>query len=156
VNIDKKQKQYLNDSLLLFYTGMTRDSGYILSDQKARIVNNNDSLKKLAFLAELGKEKLAVGTINDIGKLLHDNWELKKMLSTRISNQEIDDMYQLARDAGAIGGKITGAGSGGFMLLCVNDGKRDYVREAMKDYRELPFNLENDGSKIIFNCRRSV
>jgi len=155
VDLEKARKQNLNDSLLLFFTGMTRDSSAVLSDQKSRIVNNNLTLKKLALFAELGKKSLLEGTIHDIGKLLQDNWELKKMLSTRITNSEIDDMYKLARNAGAIGGKIAGAGSGGFMLLCVNDGKRDSVREAMKNYRELPFNLENDGSKIIFNCRRS-
>jgi len=155
VDLDSKRKQILNDSLLLFFTGMTRDSSTILSDQKSRIGNNNAILKRLALLAELGEKRLVGGTINDVGKLLHENWELKKMLSARITNQAIEDMYKLARDAGAVGGKIVGAGSGGFMLLCVNDGKRDNVREAMKEYRELPFNLENDGSKIIFNCRKS-
>jgi len=155
VDIEKKQRQNLNDSLLLFFTGITRDSSVVLSDQKSRISHNNVTLKKLTSLAEVGKVRLVDSAVNDIGKLLQDNWELKKMLSTRITNPEIDEMYKLARNAGAIGGKITGAGSGGFMLLCVNDGKRDNVREAMKSYRELHFNLENDGSKIIFNCQRS-
>ncbi|MDE2726408.1 MAG: GHMP kinase, partial [Gemmatimonadota bacterium] len=69
---------------------------------------------------------------------------------------EIDTMYRKARDAGATGGKVCGAGGGGFLLLCCPESSRSGVRDALSDYRELPFNLERDGTKVIFNMRRQV
>ncbi len=90
----------------------------------------------------------------EIGLLLKRNWELKKKLARKISNDEIDKMYQKAMKGGASGAKISGAGGGGFMLVYCERNHQNSVREAMKEYREMPFLLENDGSKVIFNYRR--
>ena len=85
---------------------------------------------------------------------MHEGWEFKKQLTRKISNNLIDEMYMKARKAGAIGGKISGAGGGGFLLIYVPREKQNYVREALKGYKELPFMFEPDGSKIIFNIKR--
>jgi len=90
-----------------------------------------------------------------LGDLMHQSWELKKRLAGKISNSHINDMYEAARGAGAIGGKVAGAGGGGFLLLYVPYERQSKVRNALKDLQELPFRLESDGTKIIFNYRRS-
>ena len=90
-----------------------------------------------------------------IGKLLHESWLLKKQLASQISNDTIDGIYLAARKAGAIGGKITGAGGGGFLLLYCPYDKRETVRTALYPLQELPIQLENSGSKIIFNYDRN-
>ena len=147
-------KQRLEDSLLLFYTGITRSADSVLVDQNSHIEDNADVLKEMASLAIEGKKKLESGDISEIGLLIDQNWGLKRLLSDKISNPEIDKMYKTAKEAGAIGGKVTGAGAGGFMLLFAENGKKDSVRKALKDYRELPFRFDTDGTKIIFDGRR--
>lgn len=89
-----------------------------------------------------------------MGQLLDQGWQYKKGLASGISNDQIDQMYQQALDAGALGGKISGAGGGGFLLLYVPREKQNAVRKVLNLYQELPFFLEQDGSKIIFNTRR--
>lgn len=144
----------LNESLLLFFTGITRKSSSILKEQKTNIHQSISSLRELKRMAYLAREELENGNLNIIGEMLHESWNLKKELASSISNGHIDEIYQAARRAGAIGGKITGAGGGGFMLLFCPHEKQDAVREAMSDLQELPFALEWDGSKVIFNYRR--
>jgi D-glycero-alpha-D-manno-heptose-7-phosphate kinase len=87
---------------------------------------------------------------------MHQSWELKKRLAGTISTGHINDMYEAARSAGAIGGKIAGAGGGGFLLLYVPYERQARVRSILNNLQELPFRLEPDGTKIIFNYRRSL
>jgi len=84
---------------------------------------------------------------------LDRSWKLKKQLASKISNSKIDEIYEAARKAGAIGGKIAGSGGGGFLLLYCPKERQDEVRKALKGLRELPFRFEQDGSKVIFNYR---
>lgn len=93
---------------------------------------------------------------DSFGSLLHQSWELKKRLSSTISNGRINEIYDAARRAGAIGGKVAGAGGGGFLLLYVPYERQKSVRNALSDLQELPFRLESDGTKVIFNYRRSL
>ena len=86
--------------------------------------------------------------------MLHESWQLKKQLASKISNGVLDDMYTAARQAGAIGGKITGAGGGGFLMLYCPQDKQDAVRAALSGYQEFPFQLALDGTKVIFNYHR--
>jgi D-glycero-alpha-D-manno-heptose-7-phosphate kinase len=88
-----------------------------------------------------------------VGSLLHESWQLKKRLASQISNGDIDDMYRAARRAGATGGKLTGAGGGGFLLLYCPQERQEAVREAL-GLQELPFSLGQDGSKVIFDYQR--
>jgi len=99
------------------------------------------------------EDSLMDGEYDELGRLLNENWIMKKSLVNAISNTDINKMYQKAIDAGALGGKLCGAGGGGFLLLYVPSDKRDSVREALKKYRELPFMLDSFGSRILFNVR---
>jgi D-glycero-alpha-D-manno-heptose-7-phosphate kinase len=100
-------------------------------------------------MAYVARDELAAGNVDAIGELLHESWELKKRLASSISNPAIDDLYQTARNAGALGGKITGAGGGGFLLLYCPFQYQEKLREVLSGYQELPFALEDEGSKII-------
>jgi len=97
---------------------------------------------------------LANSRVSRVGQMLRDGWEHKKLLAGGISSPEIDAMYAAAIKAGAVGGKIAGAGGGGFLLLYCPPAKQSSVRRALSHLRELPFRLERDGSKVIFNVRR--
>ncbi len=108
-------------------------------------------MKQLTYEA---RDELLKGNMECIGELLHETWQLKKQLASRISSGDIDALYETARRAGAIGGKIAGAGGGGFLLVYCPPEKQENVRGALSHLQELPFNLEPDGSKVIFNYRR--
>jgi D-glycero-alpha-D-manno-heptose-7-phosphate kinase len=154
ITLSEDLQRRLDESLMLFYTGVTRQSETILGEQQANIQNRLPILRELKDMTYAARDELQKGNLDAIGRLLDYSWKLKKQLASRISNSEIDELYQTARKAGAMGGKITGAGGGGFLLLyCPHDCK-EAVRAALKDLRELPFHLERDGSKVIFNYRR--
>ena len=155
VNLHPDHRRRLNDNMMLFFTGVTRSSDKILSEQKRNIDGRWTVLRQLKGMAYEARQELEKGNLDSIGELLHEGWELKKQLATQISNKSIDQIYAAAREAGAIGGKITGAGVGGFLLLYCPHGKQDAVRAALNRLVELPFNLEQDGSKVIFNYKRN-
>jgi D-glycero-alpha-D-manno-heptose-7-phosphate kinase len=144
----------LNESLLLFYTGITRSADSILDEQKANIGNSRKLLHQIKHMACLAREELLAGNLDIIGELLHESWMLKKQLASKVSNPTIDAIYDAALKAGAIGGKIAGAGGGGFFLLYCPYEKREAVRDALGTLEEVPFNLEPNGSKVIFDYRR--
>ena len=143
----------LGSRLLLFYTNKTRKADEILRKQKQTTKDNMEVLSKMKGFVPKLEKSLGECKFNRLGKLLHENWRLKKSLVGSISNPEIDNMYNKSMKAGALGGKICGAGGGGFLLLYVPKDKQDKVREALSDYRELPFMLDSFGSRIIFNVR---
>ena len=154
VKLDNKLYRKLGANLLLFYTDITRKSSSVLTRQKELISQKmkfHDRIKELAFEAV---EALNRGQVDKIGVILRENWEVKKKLAPNVSNEKIDNMYQRSINAGAIGGKISGAGGGGFLLTYCPRDKQDLLREAMSEYRELPFMLEPFGSRIIFDYRR--
>jgi len=155
INIKSKNRLVFGSNLLLFYTDITRQSSDILTNQKAETQNKRDILQQIRDQVPRVREILEHGTIyDDIGHILHETWVLKKQITEKISNPLINEMYQKARKAGALGGKISGAGGGGFLLLYVPRDKQNKVRIALKEYREFPFMLDPYGSKIIFNIRR--
>jgi D-glycero-alpha-D-manno-heptose-7-phosphate kinase len=154
IELEPRMRYRLNESLLLFYTGMTRKADSILDEQKANIKNSRKLLHRIKQMACFAREELLAGNLDIIGTLLHENWILKKQLASRVSNPTIDAIYDAALNAGAIGGKITGAGGGGFLLLYCPYEKRESVRDALSPLEEVPFNIEPDGSKVIFNYRR--
>jgi len=144
----------LNESLLLFFTGVTRQADSILGEQKRNIHDRMAILREMKQMAYTARDELRAGNLEGMGRLLHEGWQLKKQLASQISNGAIDEMYQTARRAGALGGKITGAGGGGFLLLYCLPERREAVRDALKPLQELPFQLEMDGTKVILNYRR--
>ena len=154
IELENGVKRQLNENLILLFTNKTRKSSTILTEQRRNIKDRMDILRQMKVLALQSKECLVQCDFDEFGKLLHQGWVLKKQMASKISNGEVDEMYQTARGAGAIGGKITGAGGGGFLLLYCPKSAQDKVRAALSHLRELPFQLERDGSKVIFNVRR--
>ena len=147
-------KRKLGANLLLFYTNITRNSSTVLTEQENSIqdkIQYHDGIKELAIELSYCLNK---GDVDITGIILGKNWELKKNLSSNISNDELDKMYEKAINGGAVGGKISGAGGGGFLLVYCKREKQDHLHDAMKDYRDMPFMLEPHGSKIIFNLKR--
>jgi D-glycero-alpha-D-manno-heptose-7-phosphate kinase len=155
VSLAPEEKRRLNEHLMLFYTGMTRKSDPILTEQKANIADRVAVLREMTGLAADGRRALVAGELREFGEMLHRGWRLKKHLASGITNPAIEEMYQTALDAGAVGGKITGAGAGGFLLLYCAPERKEDVRRALRGLRELPFHFEHDGTKVIFNYRRS-
>lgn len=154
INLQDGLRIRLGQRLMLFYTGETRSADPILREQGQRVPDSLEVLRVMKAQAETGKELLLHGDLDGFGALLHDAWLLKRELAGGITTGQIDAMYEAARSAGALGGKITGAGGGGFMLLYVPPAAQDAVRNALRDFREVPIGLERDGSKVIFNARR--
>jgi D-glycero-alpha-D-manno-heptose-7-phosphate kinase len=143
----------LSRSLMLYYTGITRQAADILREQVARTGSQMGLLRELKALAWEGRRALLGGDTDAVGRLMHEGWLVKCRLASCITMPAIDALYARAREAGALGGKITGAGGGGFMLLYVPLDRQDAVRATLGDLRELPCNLEHDGSKVILNKR---
>jgi len=155
VDLDEETRRRLGESMLLFFTGVTRQSDTILTEQRSNIQDRRPILRQMKQLAVQAREDLLAGRLEDLGTLLHEGWELKKRMASQVSNGSVDDLYLAARRAGALGGKLTGAGGGGFMVLVCPPDKRASVRAALGHLQELPFGLEADGTKVIFNYRRS-
>jgi D-glycero-alpha-D-manno-heptose-7-phosphate kinase len=150
LELDQTIMRQLSDHLLLFFTGTTRMAANILTEQKAEIQRNWNTLGQMKIMADTARQYLIQGRFEEFGTLLSESWELKKSLASGISNSEFDEIFLTACKAGALGGKITGAGGGGFLLLFCPPEKQPFVREALKPLRELPFHLEPEGSTIIF------
>ena len=128
----------LGSNLLLFYTDINRSSSSILIDQRSQTQKKRKHLEKMVELVdEFERSIKSPSSFQKVGKLLNRNWQEKKKLSKRITNKTIDDMYSLAIKNGALGGKISGAGGGGFLLLFVPRERQNELREALKKYREL-------------------
>lgn len=155
VSLSPEEKRRLNEHLVLFYTGTTRKSEHILTEQKANIGDSVEVLSKMAKLAADGRRALLEGAFDEFGEMLDCGWELKKQLASGITNPAIEEAYQAALSAGALGGKITGAGGGGFLLFYCPPERREDLRRALNGLREFPFHFERDGSKVIFNYRRN-
>jgi len=152
--LDPDLKRRLNQNLMLFWTGIHRSSSDILTEQKNHIEERMPYLRAVKALALEARECLLAGELDEMGRILNRNWEYKKQFASKVTNAQIDEMYDAALRAGALGGKITGAGGGGFLLLYCRREQQQSVRAALHGYRELPFHLECDGTKVIFNIRR--
>jgi D-glycero-alpha-D-manno-heptose-7-phosphate kinase len=143
----------LEDNLLLFFTGFSRSAGSILKDQKTKTEQNNDEmLRNLHFVKELGyrsQKALVEGKSSAFGELMHEHWEHKKRRSQGMSNAQIDEWYELGRKNGAVGGKVVGAGGGGFILFYASD--RNRLRHAMAKagLEEVRFRFDFEGTKVI-------
>ena len=154
VGLTDEKRLRFGESLMLFYTGITRQADVILTEQKANIEDKRASLDRIRDQVTEVEACLLNGSMNKVGRLLQAGWDWKKQMTGRISTAEIDSLYERALDAGATGGKIAGAGGGGFLLLYCPPSHQASVREALAEMKEMPFNLERDGTKVIFNARR--
>jgi D-glycero-alpha-D-manno-heptose-7-phosphate kinase len=144
----------LGSSLMLFYTYRTRSSDTILSEQKEHTRDRRSILEAMLPLVDRIEKSLREGRLDEVGEALHEGWMLKRQMASRISDAAIDGIYERARRAGAIGGKIAGAGGGGFLMLCVLPERQEKVRAELSELFELTFIPERFGSKVIFNLQR--
>jgi D-glycero-alpha-D-manno-heptose-7-phosphate kinase len=141
----------LEQRALLVYTGQTRDANLILEQQSNATADQFDVLRAMRDLTDEMRHALAGdGDLDRFAALLHEGWELKRSLGCGISNDQINEWYAVARRAGALGGKLLGAGGGGFVLLIAPPWRHRAIREALGRPRELPFKISRNGSRIIF------
>jgi D-glycero-alpha-D-manno-heptose-7-phosphate kinase len=144
----------LEDNLLLFFTGFSRSTGSILKDQNDRTLHSDKTmLENLHFVKELGvrsREALEQGKTALFGEMMHEHWEHKKRRSSGMSNARIDEWYELGRQNGAIGGKLVGAGGGGFLLFYAGDHRRLRTAMARAGLEEVRFRFEFEGTKVLF------
>lgn len=144
-------------NLMLFFTGVAHDSWKLLQEQEqstqSQVSSTVESLHELRDLAEHMRRSLLKGDLREFGGLLHQGWEAKKRISSQISNSLIDEAYALARQNGALGGKIAGAGGGGFLLLFCEEQQQEAVRQAMAKLRlrEMAFRLDFEGAEVVVN-----
>jgi D-glycero-alpha-D-manno-heptose-7-phosphate kinase len=155
LQISMDTKFDLEDNLLLFFTGFSRTAGSILEDQDTRTKSNdNEMIANLHFVKQLGlksKALLQSGKTADFGALMHEHWEHKKRRSGRMSSPQIDRWYELGIKNGAIGGKLVGAGGGGFLLFYASD--RNELRHVMTaaGLQEVRFGFDFEGTKVLFS-----
>ena len=158
INIEKSITNELNRNMLIFYTGQQRKNNKILNEQDSSTKKNNEEvLNSLHYIKESGYTILDIvqsGKLDNLGLMFKDHWEMKKKLSSGVTNDTIDSIYDTALKNGAIGGKISGAGGGGFFTFYCNKNHAS-LRSAMasKGLKELNYSFDLDGSKIISNHR---
>ncbi len=150
---DRRTREALQAGLLLFYTGLTRSADAILQEQKANTESDaarRQALRRMVQLAADLRDALCRNDLRSFGEVLHEGWLEKKKLAAGISNPAIDHWYEEARRQGAIGGKISGAGGGGFLLLYAPPERHKAIIRALPELRPVPFRFEPQGSKIIY------
>lgn len=150
VIFSKQIKQNLESKFLMFYTGIGRLSSTILGEQEKKIDSNYKPISDVVEIAKQGITALQNNEINKVGSLLHESWLLKKQFASGVSNPELDKIYDAAIAAGATGGKLLGAGGGGFFLFYCEPEKHDAVRNALSHLKERKFEFAPQGSKIIY------
>ena len=149
--ISPKRKLELNKNLMLFFTGFSRFSGMIAATQEKVTKSKEQDLKEMLKLVNEAEQILTSKTsLSEFGRLLDYTWKLKRGITTEISNNLIDELYAKAIKAGAVGGKLLGAGGGGFLLFYVEQDKQEKVKEALKDLLYVPFEFENAGTRIMY------
>ena len=149
--MEGKTYKELQKNLLMFYTGTTRSANTILAEQ-TRNITSEDKARNLLKMCELAKDmKIALenNDISSFGKILDEGWQLKKELASGIANPAIDEAYEIAMKNGALGGKLLGAGGGGFLLFYCEEEKQDQLKKAI-GLRELDFSFERDGTSVIY------
>ena len=150
--------EQLEKSMLMFYTGITRSASTLLREQSDNMNNSvkRSLIKEMANLSYDLKYMFENGDLNSVGELLDKNWKLKSQISSGITNPQIDDWYQKGINAGATGGKLLGAGNGGFIMFYVPPEKQKNVINALRNLKRIPFSFDNLGSQIVFNQLNSI
>ncbi len=148
----KETKNELEQNLIAFFTGITRDTGSVLGEQKKNMAQEakQQAMHKMKELAYRTFDALTSDDLTEFGRLLHENWELKKGLASNITNESIEHYYRRGIEAGALGGKLCGAGAGGYLVFYCGAAKQNALRKALSELREMHFRLEHEGSRIIY------
>jgi D-glycero-alpha-D-manno-heptose-7-phosphate kinase len=153
IPLAERDRNRLDDRLMMFYTGITRSAGDILTEQRANTASSADKFANLRRMRDMALElkgELHAGRVEAVGEFLRRGWEMKRTLAGKISNERIDDMYDRAMRAGAAGGKLLGAGGGGFLLFYCEPERQEAVKMALSELRHVPFRMEGQGSRVLF------
>ena len=150
--ISPERKKELDDNLLLFYTGIQRFSSEIQADTFARPVDKIQLLKDILVLVDEAENVLCDRnkSLNEFGRLLDTTWKIKRGTGAKVSNSSIDELYSLAINAGALGGKLLGAGGGGFLLFYCEKEKQENLKNALEKLMIVPFHFENEGTHVLY------
>lgn len=158
--LDYKKRIDLENHMLVFFTGITRQASSVLSEQKSNISAKFETIKSMTLLVDIFKEQLLKGNFEALGKLLHENWLKKKKLASKVSSQVIDKLYESGIKNGAWGGKVLGAGGGGCILFLTPLNKKDNIRIAinklarkykLEDFKEIPVKFVQSGVEVVSN-----
>lgn len=151
VIISPDRKRNLNNNLLMFFTGFTRLSSEIQKANSGDKVNKTEQLKEMLVLVNEAEKILTdeYSNLNDFGRMLDYTWKLKRQTGKFVSTDDIDFLYNKGVKAGALGGKLLGAGGGGFLLFYVEQEKQEFVKKAMEDLLYIPFQFEDGGTRVI-------
>ncbi|MFC1789586.1 kinase [Patescibacteria group bacterium] len=151
--IDQKKMDLLQDHFMFFFTGISRDASNIAAEQIKQTPSKTQELQTMYQMVDESINILngPIERINDFGKLLNESWKLKRSLTNLITTSEIDDIYEVALGSGALGGKLCGAGGGGFIVLFVPPEAQSKVKERLRRLLQVPFRFDFSGSQIIFN-----
>jgi len=151
VTVNPQRLEFFQKHLMLFYTGLSRTASDIAKEQIKETPNKKPELKTMHEMVNKGLDIVnSDKDLSEFGRLLHENWMIKRSLSNAISTPKIDDIYTTAMTAGALGGKLLGAGGGGFILIFARPQDQFRIREKLKKLLWVPFKFENLGSQIIF------
>lgn len=151
--LPKETFETLQNRLVLFYTGSQRSASQILSEQKSKTGSSKDAFNNLCEMVDLVyalRDVLYGNDLDSFGKILHQNWQLKKALTGSISNNTIDQAYEAGLKAGALGGKLLGAGGGGFLLFYCPEEKQAALKTALQPLQPFDFKFDTEGSKLIY------
>jgi D-glycero-alpha-D-manno-heptose-7-phosphate kinase len=145
------RRQALESNLLLFFTGLSRIASNVAKEKIANMERSEDQLRAMRAMVDesIGILQDETRPIDEIGRLLHESWQIKRSLADSVSNPQIDELYELALRHGALGGKLLGAGGGGFLLLYVPPERQAGLREQLSPRIAVPFRFESSGSKIV-------
>ncbi|MBI3616046.1 MAG: GHMP kinase [Candidatus Omnitrophica bacterium] len=153
VRLEMWKRSQLFDHLLFFHTGLSRDAGEVLRGQKARVNEELETLTRMRDQVFSLRRILEQGIeLEELGRILNEGWQMKRGLASGITNPDIDRWYRIGQEAGAVGGKLLGAGGGGFLMFVVPPDHRDRVREALSELTEVPVGFSPHGTQVIFNC----
>ncbi len=152
ITINSAKLELLQNHLIIFFTGLARSASEVAAEQIKNTPYKTSELRSMMAMVDeavkiLNRES---NNLDDFGKLLQESWKIKRSLSSQISNSRIDEIYETGMNAGALGGKILGAGAGGFILFFVKPELQKKVKEKLKDLLYVPFKFENMGSQIIY------
>ena len=154
VTVAPETRKALENHLMLFFTGFSRNASEIAAEQIRNTGSKERELRAMGAMVPEAVKILAAGParLNDFGMLLHESWQIKRGLSSQITNSHVDGMYAAAREAGALGGKLLGAGGGGFMLVLAKPEDQPRIKEKLGKFLHVPFRFDNTGSQVIFKA----
>ncbi|MDB3896047.1 kinase [Alphaproteobacteria bacterium] len=151
VPVSAEKLEFFEDHFVLIYTGVSRFASKIAKEQVANFSKKRKELKRISELVDVGFDVLTSGSIEDFGPLLHESWRLKSGIASGVSPGFVSEIYERALAAGATGGKVLGAGGGGFMLFFVDPNKKVELLKALDEFIAVPYKMSNSGSSLVYS-----